>query len=239
MTTLKYEQIADSLRQRIADGEFPPGAVLPSGRDLCEQWGVSRATAIKAYEILRSDGLLIAKQGRGFRVTETPLARPAGNRRSGRSRVVGGRPFRRMGTPTMEQPPDHIASRLNLAAHVEALRRDRLVLLDDGTPMTLVSAWFPPEVASASPRLAQHGPIAEGTTRYVARMTGRTPVRALDVMTVRLATSYEAQLFAEQLPLAVAVDIHTAYDSADRPLVVEEGVTPAQHWERDDNYPMG
>ncbi|MCM2393353.1 GntR family transcriptional regulator [Streptomyces albipurpureus] len=239
MTTLKYEQIADSLRQRIADGEFPPGAVLPSGRDLCEQWGVSRATAIKAYETLRNDGLLVAKQGQGFRVTETPLARPAGNRRSGSSRLAGGRPFRRLGTPTMEQPPDHVARRLHLASHVEALRRDRLVLLNDGTPMTLVSAWFPAEVATACPRLAQNGPIAEGTTRYVARLTGRTPVRALDVMSVRLATTAEAQLFAEEVPLAVAIDIHTAYDDADRPLVVEEGVTPAQHWERTDNYPMG
>ncbi|MFC4609105.1 GntR family transcriptional regulator [Streptomyces maoxianensis] len=239
MPTLKYEQIADSLRQRIAEGEFPPGTLLPSGRDLCEQWGVSRATVIKAYEILRSDGLIAAKQGQGFRVTETPLARPAGNRRSGSTRVTGGHPFRRLGIPTREEPPSHVTELLELEPGGTALRRDRLVLLDDGTPMTLVTAWFPPDVADACPRLAQPGPIAEGTTHYVTRTTGRAPVRAADVTRVRLATDAEADRFGERVPLAVAVDLHVAYDSGDRPLVAEEGVTPSDLWERADNYPMG
>lgn len=46
MTKLKYEQIADNLRERISAGEFGPGDRLPSSRDLCEQWDVSRATAM-------------------------------------------------------------------------------------------------------------------------------------------------------------------------------------------------
>lgn len=238
MPTLKYEQIADSLRQRIADGEFPVGALLPSGRDLCEQWGVSRATVIKAYETLRNDGLIVAKQGQGFRVTETPLARPAGNRRPGSTRATGAHPFRRLGTPTREKPPRHVAELLELEDGDTALRRDRLVLLA-GTPMTLVAAWFPPDVADRCPRLAQTGPIAEGTTHYVTRTTGRAPARATDVTRVRLATEVEADLFDEQVPLAVAVDLHVAYDSEDRSLVVEEGVTPSDLWERVDNYPMG
>ncbi|MBT2489063.1 GntR family transcriptional regulator [Streptomyces sp. ISL-96] len=239
MPTLKYEQIADSLRQRIADGEFPAGALLPSGRDLCEQWGVSRATVIKAYDILRNDGLIVAKQGHGFRVTETPLARPAGNRRSGSTRTTGAHPFRRLGTPTREEPPRHVAELLELQDGATALRRDRLVLLDDGTPLTLVTAWFPLDVADACPRLAQTGPIAEGTTHYVTRTTGRAPVRASDVTRVRLAMDAEADRFGEKAPLAVAVELHVAYDNEDRPLVVEEGVTPSGLWERTDNYPMG
>ncbi|WP_028810998.1 GntR family transcriptional regulator [Streptomyces flavidovirens] len=239
MPTLKYEQIADSLRQRIADGEFPAGALLPSGRDLCEQWGVSRATVIKAYDILRNDGLIVAKQGHGFRVTETPLARPAGNRRPGSTRTTGAHPFRRLGTPTREEPPRHVAELLELPDGATALRRDRLVLLDDGTPMTLVTAWFPLDVADACPRLAQTGPIAEGTTHYVTRTTGRAPVRACDLTRVRLAVEAEADRFGERVPLAVAVDLHVAYDNEDRPLVVEEGVTPSDLWERTDNYPMG
>lgn len=239
MPTLKYEQIAESLRQRIADGEFPPGALLPSGRDLCEQWGVSRATVVKAYDTLRNDGLIVARQGQGFRVTETPLARPAGNRRSGSTRVTGGRPFRRLGSPARVAPPGEIAQLLQLGHGQTALRRDRLVLLDDGTPMTLVTAWFPPDVADECPRLAQTGPIAEGTTHYIARATGRAPARGSDLTRVRLATEGEAERFDERTPLAVAVDVHVAYDIGNRPLVVEEGVTPSELWERTDNYPMG
>ncbi|MGW5638899.1 winged helix-turn-helix domain-containing protein, partial [Streptomyces sp. NPDC003832] len=82
MPLLKYEQIADDLRTRIANGEFGPGQLLPSGRDLAEQWTVSRATVVKAYDVLRNDGLVAARQGAGFVVAETPVARPAGGRRA-------------------------------------------------------------------------------------------------------------------------------------------------------------
>ncbi|MBB5795612.1 DNA-binding GntR family transcriptional regulator [Streptomyces caelestis] len=68
MPLLKYEQIADDLRTRIANGEFGPGELLPSGRDLAEQWSVSRATVVKAYDVLRADGLVVARQGAGSRV---------------------------------------------------------------------------------------------------------------------------------------------------------------------------
>ncbi|MGP3981983.1 GntR family transcriptional regulator [Streptomyces sp. KR80] len=238
MPPLKYEQIADSLRRRIADGEFGPGELLPSSRDLCEQWGVSRATAIKAMEILRGDGLVVPHQGRGFTVTETPLARPAGARRAGNNRTTGGRPFRRLGTPEMLTPPSHIADALNLPAGQTALHRARLILTDDGGPMSYVTAWFPSDIVEHCPRLTYAGPIAEGTTHYVRRQTGRGPVRGTDMTTVRLATKQEADHLGVKRPAAVAVDLHTAYDQHEKPLVCEEGITPSGLWECIDNYPM-
>lgn len=239
MPKLKYEQIAESLRTRIAEGEFGAGALLPSGRDLCEQWDVSRATVIKAMEVLRGDGLVTARQGQGFRVVEAPLARPAGRRLAGSARTQGGRPFRRLGDPASEVPPERVAAALGLAAGVPALRRDRLVLSLEGSPFSLVSAWFPPDVAERAPGLGQRGPIAEGTTHYVARQTGRGPVRGRDVTTVRTATPAEAAHLGRPDALTVVVVLHTAYDAADVPLVVEEGLTPADLWELVDDYPMG
>ena len=37
MALLKYEEIAESLRTRIAAGEFGPGDIVPSGRDLASR----------------------------------------------------------------------------------------------------------------------------------------------------------------------------------------------------------
>ncbi len=238
MPQLKYEQIADHLRGRITEGEFSPGDLLPSGRDLCEQFGVSRATVIKAMDILRNDGVVTSRQGAGFTVVETPVARPAGRRGTG-SRVTEGQPFRRLGTPTKEQPSRRIAYALQLSQDQSALRRARMMVLDDGVPFTLVTAWFPPDVADACPRLSNQGPIAEGTTNYVTRCTGRSPVRGVDVSTVRLATDEEAVELGVPRPCAVAVVLHTAYDEAGRPLVCEEGVTPEELWELTDDYAMG
>ncbi|MFJ6985286.1 MULTISPECIES: GntR family transcriptional regulator [unclassified Streptomyces] len=238
MALLKYEEIAESLRVRIASGEFPPGAMLPSGRDLAEQWQVSRATVIKAMDVLRSDGVVEARQGSGFVVTETAIARPAGNRRSGDTRVAGGMPFTRLGDPERVTPPRHVANALNLPDGAVALRRSRLMRLPDGTPHSYVEAWFPPDIADQAPRLEQHAPIAEGTTRYVRRQTGRYPAEGTDVTTVRLATDTEAGHLGLELPAGVAVTLHVAYDHEGNPLVCEEGITPGSLWEQRDTYPM-
>ncbi|GHF96862.1 GntR family transcriptional regulator [Streptomyces thermodiastaticus] len=239
MPLLKYEQIAEDLRARIAAGEFGPGELLPSGRDLAERWSVSRATVVKAYDVLRADGLVVARQGAGFTVVETPVARPAGRRRAGTSRITGGAPYRRLGMPDRLVPPPHVGAALALKPGEQALRRKRLVLLEDGSPGTLVTAWFPPDIADAAPRLSLPGPLAEGTTHYVRRETGRSPREGVDVTTVRLADNEEAMLLEVEQPAAVAVVLHTAYDDAHRPLVCEEGVTPAHVFEETETYPMG
>ncbi|WP_377271668.1 GntR family transcriptional regulator [Peterkaempfera sp. SMS 1(5)a] len=238
MALLKYEEIAESLRSRIAAGEFAPGQTLPSTRDLSEQWSVSRATAIKAMDVLRNDGVVEARQGTGFVVAETPVARPAGGRQTGSARITGGMPFLRVGTPDWAEPPAHVAKALAMGAGVAALRRVRVLQLPDGSPHSYVVAWFPPDVAEPSPRLAQTAPIAEGTTRYVRRQTGRFPVQGTDVTTVRLVTETEAEHLALSGLTAAAVVLHTAYDQEGSPLVCEEGVTPGALYERIESYPM-
>ncbi|MER7919416.1 MULTISPECIES: GntR family transcriptional regulator [unclassified Streptomyces] len=238
MAVLKYEEIAESLRARIAAGEFGPGATIPSGRDLAEQWSVSRATAIKAVDVLRNDGVVIARQGTGFVVTETPVARPAGGRRAGSARVTGGMPFLRVGTPSWEEPPTQVADALRTAQGALALRRARILQLPDGAPHSYAEAWFPPEIAEASPRLAETAPIAEGTTRYVRRQTGRFPVEGVDVTTVRTVSEVESEHLRVPMGTAVAVVLHTAHDQDGRPLVCEMGVTPSEHFERTETYAM-
>jgi DNA-binding GntR family transcriptional regulator len=238
MTKLKYEQIADNLRERISAGEFAPRDRLPSSRELCEQWDVSRATAIKAMEVLRADGVVEARQGSGFTVIENPLARPAGNRHAGTARV-SGRPYRRLDVPTMRKPPALVAEALSLPEGDQALHRARLVMADDGGPFSYVTAWFPPDIAEACPRLHHAGPLAEGTTRYVERMTNRAPSRGVDATTIRLATDDEAHHFGTAGSTPVAVVVHTAYDASGAALVCEVGVTPGPLWERIDTYPMG
>ncbi|MGV9341821.1 GntR family transcriptional regulator [Streptomyces sp. NPDC003688] len=238
MAVLKYEEIAESLRVRIAAGEFAPGETIPSGRDLAEQWDVSRATAIKAVDVLRNDGVVVAKQGTGFVVTETPVARAAGARRAGAARILGGMPFLRVGVPDWAEPPARVAEALGLTPGVPALRRVRVLQLPDGSPSSCVEAWFPPEIAEAAPRLSGAAPIAEGTTRYVRRQTGRSPAEGVDVTTVRLATEIEAERLGVEEGSAVAVLLHTAYDQEGRPLVCEEGVTPAALFEQVDTYAM-
>jgi DNA-binding GntR family transcriptional regulator len=238
MAVLKYEEIAEWLRVRINAGEFAPDESLPSGRELAEQWSVSRQTAIKAMDVLRNDGVVEAKQGTGFVIAQTPVARPAGARRAGSTRIAGGMPFLRIGEPDWVEPPEHVAAALGMESGVAALRRIRVHQLPDGGLHSYVEAWFPPDVAEAAPRLAQTAPLAEGTTRYVRRQTERFPVEGTDITTVRLATDAEAEHLRLPEAAAVAVVLHTAYDQHGSPLVCEEGVTPSALFRQVDTYSM-
>ena len=59
------------LRSAILDGRLHPGLRLPSTRSFCTAYGVSRNTAVAAYDLLLSEGYLVARQGSGTRVALT------------------------------------------------------------------------------------------------------------------------------------------------------------------------
>ena len=56
-------QLAAALRDRIAAGEWPPGAHLPDAFDLPREYAVSRRIVYRALTILRTDGLVHGMHG--------------------------------------------------------------------------------------------------------------------------------------------------------------------------------
>ena len=62
-------QLADRLRQRIADGHWEPGHRLPSEQDLATEYGVSRPTVRSALARLVDTGTLRVRHGAGTFVT--------------------------------------------------------------------------------------------------------------------------------------------------------------------------
>ncbi|MEO0371402.1 MAG: GntR family transcriptional regulator [Pseudomonadota bacterium] len=68
-----YRVVIDTIVGRIASGELPPGAMLPSEVQLGAELGVSQGTARKALIDLEARGLVQRAQGRGTFVTiQTP-----------------------------------------------------------------------------------------------------------------------------------------------------------------------
>ena len=68
-----YEQIAESLRRRIAQGDLKPGQRLPTVRDMAQQWDCTPSTVSRAYATLAAEGLVSGHRGGGTRVTESVL----------------------------------------------------------------------------------------------------------------------------------------------------------------------
>ena len=67
-----YEQVAGEIRRAIADGEAKPGERLPPAKDLAAVLGVNTNTVLRALRMLRDEGLLEFRRGRGISVAGTP-----------------------------------------------------------------------------------------------------------------------------------------------------------------------
>lgn len=59
------QQIANKLRAAILTGKLAPGDKLPSQPDLSARYGVARETVKRALDVLRSERLIISRQGSG------------------------------------------------------------------------------------------------------------------------------------------------------------------------------
>ncbi len=131
-----YRQIKEDLIRRIASGDLPPGEALPSERELCERYGVSRPTVRQATQDLVRDGLLLVRRGVGTYVAQPRVRQQLGSMLGFTEKMA--REGRRASTHVLERSLHRsveleasIASELQLGPDESVLRVVRLRLADD------------------------------------------------------------------------------------------------------------
>lgn len=67
-----HDQVAAEIRRSLADGEARPGERLPPAKDFAAVLGVNVNTVLRSFRILRDEGLLEFRRGRGVTVVGTP-----------------------------------------------------------------------------------------------------------------------------------------------------------------------
>jgi GntR family transcriptional regulator len=67
-----HDQVAGQIRRAIAEGEARPGERLPLAKDIAAVLGVNKNTVLRAMHMLRDEGLLEFRRGRGVTVAGTP-----------------------------------------------------------------------------------------------------------------------------------------------------------------------
>lgn len=70
-----YRQLADRVREAIADRELAPGDALPAEGAMADSVGISRTAVREAMDVLTSEGLIVRRSGSASRVVEQPPMR--------------------------------------------------------------------------------------------------------------------------------------------------------------------
>ena len=67
-----YRQLAGIIRARIARGDWTPGQLIATEKDLVQEFGLARSTVRRAIAVLVEDGGIYTVPQRGSYVSEHP-----------------------------------------------------------------------------------------------------------------------------------------------------------------------
>lgn len=224
-----YLQVLTKIRGQILSGELAPGEKVPSERQICDEWGISRATATKVLGALRHEGLVTSTQGVGT-IVKARVLQGGGDRM--RLLRASGTLYRAGETATVTSAdlvtaPDYVADALGIEAGSDVIRRCRTISDAQGT-VAVSTSWLPGSLAETSPALLVADRIGDGgTVRYVEETTGRRAVRGRDALSSRLASANETQALGVQAPAAVLITQAILWDQEGDVIEFGEDIAPA------------
>src|SRR5450432_780876 len=208
-----YVQMIEHYRQEIRAGRLQDGDMLPSGREIAAQFGVSLATAAKVSGGLQALGLVVSRPGAGTVVT---AGRPPGDRAHGGPILITLasrgpiRPGDRASVleAAMVEAPHDVAKQLGADPLARVLCR-RQAATRDGETAALLTSWFPAVMADAVPDLLSKFLLTDDIGTY-------RPAWGEDWVSARPPTSAEAREFGIKRgsPVVVVHSRRFAHDDA-------------------------
>lgn len=140
-----YKQVAKHLMEGIVSGRWPVGSSLPTEKEICESFGVSRHTTREALRQLEERGLISRRQGSGSTVLATmPAVRYEQNTQTIEDMLHHGNATRLHVLSCQE-----VQGELNqYAAQIEQIARTPCILVratryprNDARPLALVDVY--------------------------------------------------------------------------------------------------
>jgi DNA-binding GntR family transcriptional regulator len=219
-----YVQIIEHYRQEIRTGRLQDGDMLPSGREIAQQFGVSLATAAKVATGLQALGLVTPRPGAGTMVT---APRPPVDRARGGPLVItlAARTPARPGDKArvleagLVQAPQTVAAQLGVEPVTQVIRR-RQATVREGVTAAVLTSWFPAVLGEAVPDLLRK-------TRLAEEIGGYDPAWGEDWVSARPPTSAEAREFSIKRGSPVVVAHSRRFDADDAVLEYSELVARA------------
>lgn len=138
-----YRQLQDLIRSRVAAGTWKPGEMIPTEKNLAQQFGVARMTVRQATEGLMREGLLVRVRGRGTFVTHPRVERELARMHSFTEDMHGRglSTFTRLLARRVVPAPDEVSEALRLGRREAVIYLQRLRFADD-LPMALETSYL-------------------------------------------------------------------------------------------------
>jgi GntR family transcriptional regulator len=224
MTSSRFRQIADDLRERVALGEFGEQGALDSESAMCARYAVSRVTVRRALETLREQGLVQSRQGSGWFATggsfHQRLAlgtfRHAGSAVAESGQVV----TRRVIEFGYLQASPVLSSTLALAGDETApeVLHCRAVRTVDDVPLDLVEEWVPATIAG---RVSRADAAAPGIWASLQR-EGHRVASVRQAITAGIASAHDAALLDVAVGAPLLLVRRLALDEHKTPLALSD-----------------
>ncbi len=219
-----YMQLADTLLMQIKDGVYADGRLLPSERELCETYSVSRTTVRQALHELTLKGYTKCIQGKGTVLVDGQLRQELNSIYSFDEdmRKLGKRPDTKILDFVQIVASGKIANTLGLTDHESVYRIMRLRLANE-EPMLLETNYLP---CSRFPGLTPEMLENQSMYKVLLSQYGFEATMAEETFEPILLRQMEAQLLGmESHALGLLIE-RISYEGS-KPVEISKSVSPS------------
>ncbi len=238
-----YYQLYVTLRDQIVAGIYSPRALLPSERELMQQFEVARVTVKRAVAQLEQEGYVVRKQGSGTYVRENHLCSPLGTSMQAvidNVVAIGAATEGHIIEMVNVGPPASVRVALNLQGSAK-VQRSVHTRSRHGEPIGLFTTFVPLDIGR---RITAHD-IEAKPMLLLLEALGIRPAWASQTIGVELADAYAAKLLnvARGDPLVRLQRV--VYDEKDRAVEYLKALYRGDRYEyktllrRDANWGLG
>ena len=198
-----YNKVFETIKNRIDQGIYSVGELLPTEQELGEEFKVSRTTIRRAIELLSRDNYLYAKQGFGTMVldykTKQSLNAITSISETLRNKGMNVR-SKTIHVDTIEATPS-LADKLNVKPGALIARVQRIQLADE-KPIAIMQNYL---IADSVPDLQRYAKTNMSLYLYIEKEYNISIEKTNDQITARSSTFAEAEML--QIPVGAALII--------------------------------
>lgn len=194
-----YRQIADAIRADIAARRLVEGDRLPTVRTLADSYGAPTGTVARALDLLRAEGVIVSRHGRGLYVRTFSRITRSSPQRLAKRQWTSGKAIQDADTVGRARTvhvivsevaaPQAVAEALGVRIGARVLCRSRKFAVDERLVQQATS-YIPLDVVAAAPAVAYTDPGPGGMYARLAE-AGLAPARFTEELVCRMPTPAE------------------------------------------------